>query len=138
MVRPRKYGGPMQAVAAKAEQGRQHYLARQAYIIQEQVPRFVSYMPLPANIPSSTPAQLNLRIDVPEVVASAHRDLWVMNCDFMDLDWHYRIESCRHCHCLRQHCYDQMTKWKKMACTNMVIKVTTDTTATNKSGTTCR
>ena len=74
MVRPRKYVDPAQAAAAKTEQDRQRYLARGARKIQKQVPRFVPFMPLPEGIPPPTPAQLNLRIDVPEVIALNPRD----------------------------------------------------------------
>lgn len=69
MVRPRKYHDLAQAAAAKAEQDRQRYLARGARIIQEQVPRFVPFMPIPGSIPPPTPAQLNLRVDIPEIIA---------------------------------------------------------------------
>ena len=70
MPRPRKYADPRQAAAARAERDRQRrHQARVAQQIQEQVPRFVPCMPLPDSIPPPTPDQLNLRIDVPAIVA---------------------------------------------------------------------
>lgn len=70
MGRSRKYADPAQAAAARAQRDRQHTQARAARRIQDQVPRFIPYMPLPpVGIPPPTPDQLNLRTDIPSVIA---------------------------------------------------------------------
>ena len=72
MGRPRKYTNPAQA-AARAERDQKHTQARAAHRIQNQIPRFIPYMPLPAGIPPPTPDQLNLRTDLPSVIALSPR-----------------------------------------------------------------
>ena len=70
MGRPRKHADPAQAAAARALRDQQRTRARAAQRIQDQVPRFIPYMPLPpVGIPPPTPDQLNLRTDIPSVVA---------------------------------------------------------------------
>lgn len=69
MGRPRKHADPEQAAVARAERDRLRARARAARRIQDQVPQFIPYMPLPVGIPPPTPDQLNLRSNIPEVVA---------------------------------------------------------------------
>jgi hypothetical protein len=60
MGRPRKYATPTEALAAKAARNQQHYRRRTN---AENAPRFIPYMPIPSDVPSITPQDLQVRAD---------------------------------------------------------------------------